>query len=49
MLAAKDGFGYRKRHYIENMFGKLKDWCCVVSRHDCCAQTFMSGIVTFWI
>ena len=42
---------YRKRHKIENMFGKLKDWRRI---HIRCAHTFMSGIaiaaiVIFWI
>ncbi len=32
---------YRKRHKIENMFGKLKDWRCI---HTRCAHTFMSAI-----
>ncbi len=37
---------YRKRHKIENMFGKLKDWRRI---HTRCAHTFMSAIVIFWI
>ena len=45
---------YRKRHKIENMFGKLKDWRRIHTRFDCCAHTFMSAIaiaaiVIFWI
>ena len=45
---------YRLRRKIENMFGKLKDWRRVHTRHDRCAHTFMSAIalaatVTFWI
>lgn len=45
---------YRKRHKIENMFGKLKDWRRIHTRFDRCAHTFMSAItiaatVIFWI
>lgn len=45
---------YRKRHKIENMFGKLKDWRRVHTRYDRCAHTFMSAIciaaiIIFWI
>src|SRR5450631_2557007 len=45
---------YRRRHKIENMFGRLKDWRRVHTRYDRCAHTFMSAIciaaiVSFWI
>ena len=45
---------YPKRHKIENMFGKLKDWRRIHTRYDRCAHTFMSAIaiaaiVFFWI
>lgn len=45
---------YRKRHKIENMFGKMKDWRRIHTRYDRCAHTFMSAIaiaaiVIFWI
>ena len=45
---------YRKRHRIENMFGKLKDWRRIHTRYDRCAHTFMSAIciaatVIFWL
>ena len=47
---------YRKRHKIENMFGKLKGWHRIHTRYDRCAHTFMSAIVPaiaaiviFWI
>lgn len=45
---------YRKRHKIENMFGKLKDWRRIHTRYERCAHTFMSAIaiaaiVIFWI
>jgi transposase len=35
---------YKKRHLIENMFAKLKDWRRVATRYDRCAHTFMSSI-----
>ncbi len=45
---------YRKRHKIENMFGKLKDWRRIHTRYDRCAHAFLSAIciaavVIFWI
>ena len=45
---------YRRRHRIENMFGRLKDWRCVATRYNRCAHTFFSAIciaatVTFWL
>ena len=40
---------YRKRHKIENMFGKLKEWRRIHTRYDRCAYTFMSAIVMFWL
>ncbi|OUJ12911.1 transposase, partial [Acetobacter orientalis] len=33
-----------KRHLIENMFAKLKDWRRVATRYDRCTHTFMSAI-----
>ncbi|MBS0981491.1 transposase [Acetobacter thailandicus] len=30
---------YKKRHLIENMFAKLKDWRRVATRYDRCAHT----------
>jgi transposase len=35
---------YRKRHKIENMLGKLKDWRRIHTRYDRCAHTFMSAM-----
>jgi transposase len=32
---------YRRRHEIENMFGRLKDWRRIHTRYDRCARTFM--------
>ena len=45
---------YRRRHRIENMFGRLKDWRRIHTRYDRCAHAFMSAIalaasVIFWI
>ena len=45
---------YRKRHKIDNMFGKLKDWRRIHTRYDRCANTFFSSIciaaaVIFWL
>jgi transposase len=45
---------YRQRHKIEIMFGRLKDWSRIHTRHNRCAHTFMSAIsiaatVIFWI
>uniref|UniRef100_UPI001C03FEB4 transposase n=1 Tax=Gluconobacter sp. P1C6_b TaxID=2762619 RepID=UPI001C03FEB4 len=35
---------YKKRHLIENMFAKLKDWRRVATRYDRCSHTFVSAI-----
>jgi len=45
---------YRRRHRIENMFGRLKYWRRIHTRYDRCAHTFMSAIalavsVIFWL
>ena len=45
---------YRKRHKVENMFGKLKDWRRIHTRYDRCAHAFLSAIciaalVIFWL
>ena len=45
---------YRRRHHIENMFGRLKDWRRIATRYDRCATTFfgaitLAAIVIFWI
>jgi transposase len=37
---------YRRRHKVENMFAKLKDWRRVATCYDRCAHTFFSAI---WI
>jgi transposase len=36
---------YKKRHKIENMFAKLKDWRRIAMRYDRCAHTAFSAIV----
>ena len=45
---------YRKRHKIENMFGRLKDWRRIAMRFDRRADIFLSAcalaaIVLFWL
>ncbi|RDL52941.1 hypothetical protein BLJAPNOD_04106 [Ensifer sp. M14] len=45
---------YRKRHKVENLFAKLKDWRRIATRYDRCAHTFFSAIciaatVIFWL
>jgi transposase len=45
---------YKRRHKIENTFGRLKDWRRIHTRYDRCAHTFMSAIsiaatVIFWL
>jgi len=35
---------YAKRHMIENLFAKLKDWRRIATRYDRCAHTFFSAI-----
>ncbi len=36
---------YKKRHSIENTFGRIKDWRRVSTRYDRCAHTFFSAIL----
>ena len=45
---------YRKRHKVENLFAKLKDWRRIATRYHRCAHTFFSAIciaaaVIFWL
>jgi transposase len=45
---------YRQRHKVENMFGKLKNWRRIHTRHNRCAHAFMSAVciaasVIFWL
>ena len=45
---------YKKRHKVENLFAKLKDWRRIATRYDRCAHTFFSTIciaaaVIFWL
>ena len=49
-----DAVLYKKRHKIENMFGRLKDWRRIHTRYDRCAHTYFSAIciaavVVFWL
>lgn len=39
-----DAILYKKRHKVENMFAKLKDWRRIATRYDRCAHTFFSAI-----
>jgi transposase len=53
-LITHDRVMYKKRHKIENMFAKLKDWRRIHIRYDRCAHTFFSAICIaatyiFWI
>jgi transposase len=45
---------YKKRHKVENLFAKLKDWRRIAMRYDRCVHTFKSAIyiaaiVIFWL
>ena len=49
-----DAVLYKKRHKIENMFGRIKDWRRVAMRFDRRAEIFLSAcalaaIVLFWL
>ena len=35
---------YRRRHKIENLFSRLKDWRRIATRYDRCAHAFFSAI-----
>lgn len=35
---------YKKRHKVENMLAKLKDWRRIVMHYDRCACTFLSAM-----
>ena len=50
----RDKRRYKRRHRIENMFGRLKDWRRVAMRYDRCPKVFLSAIalaatVMFWL
>ena len=45
---------YKRRNRIEIMFGRLKDWRRVATRHDRCPKVFLSAIalaalVIYWL
>ncbi len=45
---------YKRRHKVENLFAKLKDWRRIAMRYDRCAHVFKSAIyiaatVIFWL
>jgi transposase len=49
-----DRHRYKRRHRIEMMFGRLKDWRRVATRYDRCPVVFLSAIplaatVMFWL
>ena len=49
-----DAARYRRRHRIENMFGRLKDWRRIHTRYDRSAVTFLAAIaiaatVIYWL
>jgi transposase len=49
-----DKLRFKRRHRIENMFGRLKDWRRVGMRSDRCPKVFLSAItlaatVKFWL
>ena len=51
---ALDTILYRRRHRIENMFGRLKDWRRIATRYDRCADIFLSArafaaVILFWL
>ncbi len=53
-IIAHDADLYRKRHRIENMFARLKDWRRIATRYDRCADLFLSAsalaaTVMFWL
>jgi putative transposase len=35
---------HKRRHKIENMFGRLKDWHSIATRYDRCTHTFFFAI-----
>lgn len=52
--AAHDASLYRKRHRVENLFARLKDWRRITTRYDRCGELFLSAIciaatVIFWL
>ena len=54
MQIEHDAVLYKKRHKIENLFGRMKDWRRVAMRFDRWADIFLSAcalaaIVLFWL
>ena len=54
VLIEHDAELYRKRHKIENMFARLKDWRRIATRYDRCPIPFLSACalaatVMFWL
>jgi len=44
MPMSQDTALYRQRQNVENMFGKLKGLCCIQTRYDRYARTYMFAI-----
>ena len=45
---------YKRRNWIEIMFGRLKDWRRIATRYDRCPKVFLSAValaatVMFWL
>ena len=54
VLIPHDAELYRRRHRIENMFARLKDWRRIATRYDRCPILFLSAcalaaIVIYWL
>jgi transposase len=52
--ASHDQVLYKRRHRIENLFARLKDWRRIATRYDRCGELFLSAIciaaiVMFWL
>lgn len=54
MPVSHDAILHRRRHRIENLFGRLEDWRGIPTRYDRCAHVSLSAIalalsIIFWI
>ena len=53
-LIPHDVIAYRDRNLIERMFGRLKDFRRIATRHDKLARNFLAGVLiaaalTWWL
>ena len=39
----------KRRHLIERLFGRLKDWRRIATRYDRCSAICMAATVIFWL